>query len=693
MRIYTSLLIVLFSFFSVTLVAQVSHIGGVVNAYAAVSALNLCENKVVVDNTSGFSVGKEVLMIQMKGAFIRLENTTNYGNIDLLLSCGNYEINRIKAINGNEIVFDFEVLREYQSQGLIQLVTVEKFGTAIIDSALRAAPWSGIKGGIICVKADTIILNDSITVKGLGFRGAALNNETSCFNGGNGGAKDYFYSNTVGGAPKGEGNGNTPFPFGRGKNGNGGGGGNDHNTGGGGGSNFGKGGTGGTRTNVSNFSCPGPGPGDGGTNLPYNPTLNKLFWGGGGGAGDENNNEGTAGANGGGLCYLSAKVMVCNNQKINAAGNSVTLKALSDGAGGGGGGGTVVLDIDNIQGSITIDVHGGDGGTLNNGNDPNFCFGPGAGGGGGALWVKGAALAPTITLIDSGGINGRKVTGLVHPNCPNGSTNGATPGEKGGFSTNFSPAVANLPFVPFTASACCDTIVCSGQQVLLSASGSGSSGPSFAWSTGEDTTTILPIVGATTVFNVSVTNAKGCELVFPLIVSVPILSTTITAQPDSAILLGQSVQLQASGPAVYTYAWSPADALSSVNTQNTIATPERTTTYCVTVTDTYACTTSGCYTIDLILPDVKIPDAFSPNVDGTNDRFEIFPIQYAEVFNIRIFNRWGEIIFESKGLAAWDGTYRGFQQPAGDYVIQVTYGSPLTPGKTKTIAKGFTLLR
>jgi hypothetical protein len=295
------------------------------------------------------------------------------------------------------------------------------------------------KGGIICVKADTIILNDSITVKGLGFRGAALNNETSCFNGGNGGAKDYFYSNTIGGAPKGEGNGNTPFPFGRGKNGNGGGGGNDHNTGGGGGSNFGKGGTGGTRTNVSNFSCPGPGPGDGGTNLPYNPTLNKLFWGGGGGAGDENNNEGTAGANGGGLCYLSAKVMVCNNQKINAAGNSVTLKALSDGAGGGGGGGTVVLDIDNIQGSITIDVHGGDGGTLNNGNDPNFCFGPGAGGGGGALWVKGAALAPTITLIDSGGINGRKVTGLVHPNCPNGSTNGATPGEKGGFSTQLLP--------------------------------------------------------------------------------------------------------------------------------------------------------------------------------------------------------------------------------------------------------------
>jgi hypothetical protein len=145
MRIYTSLLIVLFSFFSDTLVAQVSHIGGVVNAYAAVSTLNLCENKVVVDNTSGFSVGKEVLMIQMKGAFIRLENTTNYGNIDLLLSCGNYEINRIKAINGNEIVFDFEVLREYQSQGLIQLVTVEKFGTAIIDSALRAAPWSGTK--------------------------------------------------------------------------------------------------------------------------------------------------------------------------------------------------------------------------------------------------------------------------------------------------------------------------------------------------------------------------------------------------------------------------------------------------------------------------------------------------------------------------------------------------------------------
>lgn len=693
MRIYTFILTFLIPLAYATLAAQSSHIGGVVNAYAAVNTLNRCENKVIVDNTSGFAVGKDVLMIQMKGTLIRLENTAVYGDIDLLLSCGNYEINRIKSINNNELVFEYEILRDYQQQGLIQLVSIEKYGTAIIDSTLRASPWNGTKGGIICLEADTIILHDSITTKGLGFRGAALNNETSCFNGGNGGAKDYFYPSSLGGAAKGEGNGNTPFPFGRGKNGNGGGGGNDHNTGGGGGSNFGKGGRGGTRTNVSNFSCPGPGPGEGGTNFPYNTSLNKLFWGGGGGAGDENNNEGTAGANGGGLCYLSAKILIANNQKINAAGNSVIQKALSDGAGGGGGGGTVVLHVDNIQGSLTVDVHGGNGGTLNNGNDPNYCFGPGAGGGGGALWVKSNAIAPTITLIDSGGINGRKVTGLVHPNCPNGSTNGAEPGEKGGLATNFSPAIANIPFVPFTASACCDTIVCSGQQVILSATGNGSSLPIFSWSSGEDTTTISPIVHATTVYTVSVSNTKGCELVFPLIINIPVLNTTVSALPDSAILLGQSVQLHAAGDPIFTYTWNPTSSLSSSTTQTTIATPDRTTTYCVTVTDTYTCTTSNCYTIELILPDVKIPDVFTPNVDGTNDRFEIFPIQYAQVHTINIYNRWGEVIFQSTGLAAWDGTYKNFQQPAGDYVIQVTYGSPLTPGKTKTITKGITLIR
>ncbi|MDW8159331.1 MAG: hypothetical protein RML72_10730, partial [Bacteroidia bacterium] len=61
------------------------------NAYAKVTAINLCDNSVTVSSTNGFNVGDKVLIIQMKGATIDQTNTANYGNILNYNSAGNYE--------------------------------------------------------------------------------------------------------------------------------------------------------------------------------------------------------------------------------------------------------------------------------------------------------------------------------------------------------------------------------------------------------------------------------------------------------------------------------------------------------------------------------------------------------------------------------------------------------------------------
>jgi gliding motility-associated-like protein len=70
---------------------------------------------------------------------------------------------------------------------------------------------------------------------------------------------------------------------------------------------------------------------------------------------------------------------------------------------------------------------------------------------------------------------------------------------------------------------------------------------------------------------------------------------------------------------------------------------------------------------------MEIPNAFTPNNDGLNDEFGILGENFELVF-LRIYNRWGELIFEtSDRTISWDGTYQGEEQPAGVYTWTVAF--------------------
>ena len=68
---------------------------------------------------------------------------------------------------------------------------------------------------------------------------------------------------------------------------------------------------------------------------------------------------------------------------------------------------------------------------------------------------------------------------------------------------------------------------------------------------------------------------------------------------------------------------------------------------------------------------ISRPQAFTPNGDGLNDTLE-FSGTYIEMFQIKIFNRWGELMFESDSMdTGWDGTYKGKLLPGGTYTYRV----------------------
>ncbi|MEN8838963.1 MAG: gliding motility-associated C-terminal domain-containing protein, partial [Flavobacteriales bacterium] len=70
-----------------------------------------------------------------------------------------------------------------------------------------------------------------------------------------------------------------------------------------------------------------------------------------------------------------------------------------------------------------------------------------------------------------------------------------------------------------------------------------------------------------------------------------------------------------------------------------------------------------------------VPSAFTPNNDGDNDEFRpIFNSIDARKYNLQIFNRWGELLFETTDYSdAWDGTFQGQKVPQGTYIWKVSY--------------------
>ncbi|MCB0402027.1 MAG: gliding motility-associated C-terminal domain-containing protein [Flavobacteriales bacterium] len=160
----------------------------------------------------------------------------------------------------------------------------------------------------------------------------------------------------------------------------------------------------------------------------------------------------------------------------------------------------------------------------------------------------------------------------------------------------------------------------------------------------------------------------GCDsILYTTLIVKPV--PDIIAYPDTAIDPGTIVQLYATGGT--SYLWSPPDGLSCTTCPNPIAAPLQTTAYLVTG---YL---DGCKGWDTVLVEINkleitfyVPNAFTPDGNGVNDYFKFYATGYKS-FEAMIFNRWGELLFETKDITqGWDGVYKGKMVPLGVYVYR-----------------------
>ncbi len=157
---------------------------------------------------------------------------------------------------------------------------------------------------------------------------------------------------------------------------------------------------------------------------------------------------------------------------------------------------------------------------------------------------------------------------------------------------------------------------------------------------------------------------------------------------------GDTVQLNAISNQQLNYHWTSNAVLSNNAIQQPVATI-LTSSWIVT----QASDTNNCFATDSVFIAVKdcdgnvfIPNAFTPNGDGTNDDFLVYGncILFQRLL---VFNRWGEKVFDSPNInRGWNGYYKGELQMPGVFVYLVTY-SGLRSQQTEIRKGSVTLLR
>ncbi|MEO6302289.1 MAG: T9SS type B sorting domain-containing protein, partial [Bacteroidia bacterium] len=176
-----------------------------------------------------------------------------------------------------------------------------------------------------------------------------------------------------------------------------------------------------------------------------------------------------------------------------------------------------------------------------------------------------------------------------------------------------------------------------------------------------------------TTYTLLIQDANGCKN--STTKSIYIQLPFANVQWDTAVVIGQLSYLNNNSGSNFTYTWSPATNLSCIYCPNPTSTSTVNVTYTVTIADNLGCfRITNTYTID-ILPksSVDVPTAFTPNGDGTNDVIYVDGWGIRKLNYFRIFNRWGQLLFESNDIkVGWDGMFNGVPQNLETYVYQVS---------------------
>ncbi len=223
--------------------------------------------------------------------------------------------------------------------------------------------------------------------------------------------------------------------------------------------------------------------------------------------------------------------------------------------------------------------------------------------------------------------------------------------------------------------------LCVGTSVQLKAVGA----PMYTWSpaTGLSATNIpnpTATPATTTTYTVTGTDSLGC-FTDSATVNIKVLPVpTVDCGPDITLSAGNTITINPTTTGnVSSYSWSPSTGLSCTNCPDPTITAGDNITYILKVTSGIGCTATDKLNVIVTCSEgnVFVPNTFSPNGDGMNDVFYIRGKGLYGVKSLRIFNRWGEMVFEKNNLSVndpshgWDGKYKGQKSPTETYIYQL----------------------
>jgi len=222
-----------------------------------------------------------------------------------------------------------------------------------------------------------------------------------------------------------------------------------------------------------------------------------------------------------------------------------------------------------------------------------------------------------------------------------------------------------------------DVVVCAerSESILLTASG----GTTYGWSpidglSCNDCPNPEANPAISTNYEVIITDESGCSTTLTTRIEVNdgVEITSIT--PDQSAVHGGQLQLEIVGD-FSLVEWSSPDGSIVSDVANPIVVIEENIVYTVRVENSIGCVFTTMVAIEVIdIPnlnpclEIAVPNAFSPNEDGFNDRFSPAPESFDELLQFTIYNRWGKEVFSTSNPSeGWDGLWDNELQPVGVY--------------------------
>jgi gliding motility-associated-like protein len=226
------------------------------------------------------------------------------------------------------------------------------------------------------------------------------------------------------------------------------------------------------------------------------------------------------------------------------------------------------------------------------------------------------------------------------------------------------------------------TSICSGNSIIFTATPvNGGTAPAYQWKING-----VNVAGQTTSTFTSTTFANGDAITVVMTSNDP-CANPVTAASNTVTITSTSVLSGIRYPTVtaipntslplhartlgnnYTYQWIPPVGLDFPNIKDPIFTYDKRTEYIIKITSA-----TGCETTDTLLveinnpvtgndPYVFVPNVWTPNGDGHNDYLFPFMVNITQLKYFRIYNRWGQKVFETSIPGrGWDGMFRGNPQ-------------------------------